>query len=468
MDVTGDGQLDVVAGSTDADPEGATFVWAGGSGLAGTVDPTARLEPSAGTFQGFAYALLNNDGGNALPLQFADVDLDGITDVLGLRVMAKVAGKGEAGAIYVWKGGPALSGTLTETALLQRGTPRTGDRIGVATAGFQLVDVTGDGAPDVIAASHLTTTSVAAAGSIEVWAARTGLAGAIASASLEVANPVAGDWLGWEDADAPDTTVLMHDVTGDGIRDVIGVASQATISGRADAGAIYVWAGGAALAAAGTLAPTATLHEATTVNGRGFGSPIDNFGGAAVRFLDWNGDGVDDLLSFGSVKQSGGSSYNDGHLLVFAGGASLVGTAPILAKLRSNERNDGFARPFWIAEVTGDGTVDVVASALSHDTPRGADLGSLLVFAGGPASVGTPAATSTLFDAALSGGIGAGSIDSLFECDLDGDGVLELVASWSHADDNERAQVIRRPVVPGLVPLVPISVPLDGYSMFGD
>lgn len=52
--------------------------------------------------------------------------------------------------------------------------------------------------------------------------------------------------------------------------------------------------------------------------------------------------------------------------------------------------------------------------------------------------------------------------------DVIGDGVLELVASWPHADQNERVQVIRRPVAPGLVPMTSISVRLDGSAWFGE
>ena len=51
--------------------------------------------------------------------------------------------------------------------------------------------------------------------------------------------------------------MICHDVTEDGVADVILNASNADHGGTTDSGVIYVWAGGSSLT--GTAQPSATL-----------------------------------------------------------------------------------------------------------------------------------------------------------------------------------------------------------------
>ena len=105
-DVTGDGALDVVAGASAADAgggldTGAIYVWAGQTEALG--DPTAVLLAPGSSTLGVA-------GGQGI--QCADVNGDGIRDIVVGSSETNAPGNQDAGAIYVWAGGGALSGNL--------------------------------------------------------------------------------------------------------------------------------------------------------------------------------------------------------------------------------------------------------------------------------------------------------------------------------------------------------------------
>ena len=57
--------------------------------------------------------------------------------------------------------------------------------------------------------------------------------------------------------------IELADVTGDGVLDVVVAATFADVGGVVNAGAIYVWKGGATLT--GTPAPFATLDDSGAV-----------------------------------------------------------------------------------------------------------------------------------------------------------------------------------------------------------
>ncbi len=417
VDVTGDGTRDVVAGSSLTSPRGAVFVWKGGSGISGSINPTARLEPKSGTGAG----LLETNGSATQGLQFADLDLDGITDIVAARSDAKVSGVLSAGAIYVFAGG-ALSGTVNETALLKRKSPVQADFLASARTGLQIVDVTGDGAPDVIAGSPDTDAVALDSGAIEVWAARTGLSGTLVpSASLEVTGAAPGSQLTL--AAGQGTGILVADVTGDRTNDIVGASN---------ANAIYVWAGGVSLTSGTSVAPTATLID--TVAPKSYFLGWNAGQGPSVHLVDFSGDGILDLVAYAEIRNTL-LHYTTGRALVWFGGTGLNGTSAAGAVAATTQPWDHFGGSgdkLWFADVNDDGKVDLIAMAHQYVTSRGLT-GAGFIFAGGAASTGNLAPSATLEDPQATAGDYLGLRTECRFVDLDADGIDDLVVGDSDA-----------------------------------
>ncbi|MFC1706392.1 IPT/TIG domain-containing protein, partial [Planctomycetota bacterium] len=179
VDVTDDGVLDIVAGAYRADVGGVTntgaiYVWAGGSGLAGTPAPTTTLTitgAAANDMLGFI------PGGQGLLC--ADVTGDGVPDIVAGAFSADVGGTSDTGAVYVWAGGSGLAGTPAPTATLTVTGAVTGDELGnTETQGLLCRDVTGDSVLDIVAgACKADVAGQTDTGAIYVWAGGSGLAG---------------------------------------------------------------------------------------------------------------------------------------------------------------------------------------------------------------------------------------------------------------------------------------------------
>lgn len=450
VDVTGDGQLDVVAGCPKAAPDGAIFVWKGGSAIAGSVAQTARLEPSKGGPGGTGGKLLDTVDFEVQGLQFADMNLDGVTDVVAARPMATVRFMpANGGTVLVFAGG-ALSGTVTETAELRRAAPKQYDRM--SGNGMQLVDVTGDGAPDVLCCSRVTDVNATDDGSIEVFAASSGLSGSVTpSASLDVPGSMSGDWLSFSGSSS--TGLLAEDVTGDGIRDVVGVAAWATVAGLPSAGAIHVWTGGSNLTSGASVAPSATLVDPNpTPKSSHLGARFSQ--GPSVHLVDWDDDGVKDLVAFenGAVPSGGGAPLDVERVRVWLGGATLVGTPAPFATAPPQQSDDGFGGwltsggGLWFDDVTGDGSVDLLVTAQRFDTSAGQDAGAVYVFAGGPAATGTLTPAAILTDPLGGKSDQFGDVSEFRFVDLDADGFDDIVTTVPNAQGIGRLLVFKGPI----------------------
>ncbi len=421
-DVTGDGILDVVAGAKDATGgAGAIYVWAGGPGLSGTVAPTATL--TAGAVAGDQLGVASGQG-----IQCCDVTGDGIADVVA---GAQDAGATDTGAVYVWRGGP-LSGVVAPTATLTVPGAADGDRLGFASGqGVQCCDVTGDGILDVVAgAQDADIMGVADTGAVFVWAGASALSGAVApTATLTVPGAAAGDRLGA----ASGQGIQCCDVTGDGIPDVVAGAQDA---GATDAGAIYVWRGGAGLL--GAAVPTATL----TVPGAAAGDKLGSASGQGIQCCDVTGDGIPDVVA-GAQSADIGGIMNTGAIYVWAGGPGLSGavaqpraTLTVPGAVTADQLGLASGHGIQCCDVTGDAILDVVAGAQFADVGIVIDTGAIYLWAGGPGLSGTvvPTATLTVPDAVAADQLGLASGQGIQCCDVTGDGVPDVVAGAQLAD----------------------------------
>jgi hypothetical protein len=409
VDVTGDGIPDIVVGAVSADlgatqNAGAIYVWAGGPGLIGTVSPTARLTCSPAFF---------NDalgGWSGQGIVCADVTGDGIPDIVAGRVFS----------LHFWRGGPGLSGNLAPTATLSPSSLGIGSTVGQT---IEIADVTGDGILDVIAGDP----GAGTGGRVYVYAGGPGF-GISAGASLSVPGAVSGDNLGV----AGEQGILFADVTGDGILDIIVAAEQADVGGVQDAGAIYVWAGGAGLMAGG--GPRATL---TVPGAVAFDRLVTIGWGRTLQTGDVTGDGVADIVA-AAVNADVGGVVDTGAVYVWAGGAGLTGTVAPTAKLTvpGAVAGDNLSS-ILLANVTGTSTFDVIVGATQADVGGVLNAGAIYVWTGGAGLTGTPAPNATLkvTGAAANDQLGEGSsIADIQAADVTGDGVLDIVVAATFAD----------------------------------
>ena len=121
--------------------------------------------------------------------------------------------------------------------------------------------------------------------------------------------------------------------------------------------------------------PFVTLHDPQLV-------PFDLMGFAGIRYADMDDDGVLDFLA-SSPSANLGSTPNAGIVQVFSG-ADLTGP-PLRRLIRPTPINaDQLARrATTIADIDGDGLLDVVTLSPYTDTNGTLDTGSVNVFSAG-------------------------------------------------------------------------------------
>ncbi len=215
---------------------------------------------------------------------------------------------------------------------------------------------------------------------------------AVASALRRTLSPVFTDAHGW---DAPQfyETIQLADVNGDGLADLVG---------RAVAGIYVQLAHGGGHFAPPTLATSALSDLA------GWANPAYY---RTIRFADVNGDGRADLVARSSrgvlVGLSTGTTFTS-PVLVAPAFSDSAGWMTYGASLR-------------VADIDGDGMADLVA--------RGA-AGVYVARALGGGAFGPATLVSTLFADASGWGLPAYST-SLRVADVDGDGIMDLVARGS-------------------------------------
>ena len=433
-DVSGDGVVDLIGGrrsdvGSGTAPFGGLYVWFGGPDFAESALPDATLTiPSVG------------DGSHVgdIPPLLVDLTGDGVLDIVcGTPDIDLTVN--DVGALFFWEGGENLHGTRAPGAMLAVPGASIGDRLGESFFGngatVRSGDVTGDGRDDLVVSAMMADkkilnpqSRVVDAGAVYVWAGRSEFAGTVApSASLFDPAARAGDKL--TETRNDETGFVLDDVTGDGIADIVVMAALADLGAFADEGKVLVWAGGAGLV--GSPAPRAVLH------GPMDGS-TDGLGSAPPEIGDLTGDGVVELV-VGTQEGHGGTYF------VWSGGAALSGEPAPLARLEDPTVLDGsfpFAggRGVFLADVTGDGKLDVVAGTPAADPEGREGAGAVLVWAGGASLAGTQAPLARFYDpSGLAGDQLCGSVEvgqALQLGDVDRDGVLDVIAAASWSDPN--------------------------------
>jgi hypothetical protein len=212
------------------------------------------------------------------------------------------------------------------------------------------------------------------------------------------------------------------DLSGDGIADlVVSAPSDDTVG--TDAGAVFIFFGTDAVGGV----PSVTSSQADVVLlGLSAG---DNFG-LSIRTGDLNGDKQDDLL-VGADRADSATVTDAGAAYVFYG--PLSGPAPIAASSAnlkfwgdSGIAADRFGSFVEIGDVTGDGKLEVLVSAVGADGTGASkqDVGCVFVFKGGAqlVSQGASSAAIKIFGDQLNDQIGS----SMGCGDLNADGIHDL------------------------------------------
>jgi hypothetical protein len=424
-DVTGDGRLDVVAAAPLADVAGAVdagaiLVW-DGTGLSGVPAPTATLSVPGGAGYMLGRNIIGSIDGQVPRL--ADVDGDGVLDVISVSLYAQFAGKVDAGGAFVWSGGAGLVGSVAPTASLHRTPEVAYDYMG-STLDFS--DVTGDGVLDIlVGSSQMSYAGYFDSGGLLLFEGGPGLVGA-PKQRAQLVNSAGG--IGWFAR-----MIATVDLDEDGVLDVVSTSETASVGGVKGVGAIWVWLGGAGLI--GVTDPHATLTH---------GGVADDAMSGIAQFHDLDGDGHLDVLGMAPWADVGGVA-DRGAFYLFSGYASGWRGA-IGAKATLTDPNGvtsgtygvdvNRARRRQLADVDGDGIVDlIVASPLTRANAN--QSGALHVYKGGAGLVGTVAPTAQLqaSSAATSDSLGSGGTGWVFQSiDVDGDAILDVVASCGLAD----------------------------------
>ena len=392
-DVTGDGRLDVVSASQSQ----KIYVWAGGAGLTGTPTLTATLAPP-----GTSSTDTGLEAGGPL-VQLVDVNGDGTQDIVTVDAQADVGGTSDTGAIFLWLGGAGLTGTQAPSRVLSVPGAAASDQLGF-DGPLVLADATGDGVLDLLAAAKLADIGATIdAGAVYLWSGAAVLAGATAPTAT-LTTPGFPASVG---------QILLGDLNGNGVLDIVAGLPDADIGGVDGVGAFHVWYGGAL---SGTVPAAATLRIAGAAAQLALGS---YYAGLA----DVTGDTRLDFLAltpqatvFGHAKA--------GAVFVWSGNG-LAATPPPTATLGVPDAEDfdllGNTNPsLQLAELDGDGILDVVTGSLYA--------ASAYVWNGG-ALAGNVAPSAT-FRAGPPGGeqltFGPYGIQLV---DMDGEGALDLVAA---------------------------------------
>lgn len=229
--------------------------------------------------------------------------------------------------------------------------------IGVGTnkalANVAIGDFSGDGTRDVITGENANVSPTGQAfrnqaGLLRGYSGTNFFSGG--AASLTVYGARANDSLG-----ALGGGLLVGDVTGDGVADVVASAGGADgpSNGRADCGSVYVLRGGAALTGLVDLGAT-TPHASFVAEVYG---PATNVELRLLALGDVSGDGVSDLI-LGGVDR----------VYIVPGGASLTGKIDLATPPAgvSTISGSGIGRSAAVGDFGGSSSMDLVVGSSNY------------------------------------------------------------------------------------------------------
>lgn len=288
-----------------------------------------------------------------------DINGDGVPDLLVGAPKQDVGANLEQGQAYLISG---ATGALLRT--LDNPFPQAGAKFGavVASAG----DIDGDGKNDLfigapeqdVGPCQIGDTTGCSVGQAFVFSSATG----VLLRTLSHPIPHSSSFFG-------SAVASIGDINGDSIRDLI-VGALGNGLGVFVPSYVFVFSG-----ADGSL--LLTLNDPNSVeveDERGF-----TFGSVVVALDDVNGDGKPDIL-VGDAQQDVGGNIDQGQVHIFSGATGAL----IRTINHPHPQAEAFfgASAALIADISGDGVVDIVVGALRQDVGVNPDQGRVYVFNG--------------------------------------------------------------------------------------
>jgi hypothetical protein len=312
----------------------------------------------------------------------ADVDGDGISDIVVGAPSWDAEGRIACGRVYVFKGGAVEPPDRAEDAAdVTISGNVSGDCLGSSiVAGFLDDDALAD---IIVSAPGASGPDGRGAGAVYVITGATLAQTAGQVAPSDVATAVvqgerAGDAL---------IGLALADTNGDGTDEAILGACQADgpTSTRVDVGKVYLLAR-ERLEGQTMLGPSATIAVGPKPRG---------LLGRSIAVGDVDSDGCDDVVvsAYTSRGQSEKEDASGEAFLIFGKKAGFTAALDLstasVPTFRSRSRWDLLGLPVLCADVSGDGTADIIIAAQFSDSPRGSRrrCGEVTIFRGGLPSV---------------------------------------------------------------------------------
>jgi hypothetical protein len=444
--------------------QGSVLVASGMSALWGQTASPRTIDLSE---RGAIHVTLNgaSSGDRLERMAVADVNGDGVADIIvaGRLANGPEGSRFDAGGVFIVLGGvDVIRGTtrdLHDRADIVIHGADANDRLGTSLA---VGDVNGDGIPDIVmGAPGGDGPSETRSGAGEVYVVFGGphltrgtvrdMAGLVApGADVVIFGPEPVASLG--------ASLAIGDVNGDGIEDILaGAATSSSPQGeRLFAGTIYAIFGSSAWGS-GLARDLADPREADLMV---FGPGLLSFFGFQIAVGDVNGDGVPDIVASAPLADGPqGERPEAGHVYVIFGGVHLVrGTVRDVAPgsaagadvtIFGATAQDLLGYALLLADVNGDGVLDLCVSALQADGPeeKRPDAGEVYIFFGGMALASSRARdvaglVAPAPDVILYGGEAFDEFGAaLAAADLDGNGVADLLIGAPAGDAKENQKI---------------------------
>ncbi|RNC83371.1 MAG: T9SS C-terminal target domain-containing protein [Balneola sp.] len=354
-DINGDGIKDMIIGAHQADPpngtsSGETYVVFGQTSFDSSID-LSSLDGSNG------FTLNGIDAGDdaGIGVASADINGDGIGDVIIGAVFADPNGNSRAGETYVVFGQSTTFSSSFELSSLDGSTGFTlngidaNDQSGKAVASG---DINGDGIDDVIIGVDRADPNGTSSGETYVVFGQTSFDASIDLSSLDGSNGFTLNGVGAGDQSG--FAVASGDVNGDRINDVIiGAPIANNTAGVNLSGMTYVVFGD-------TTTFDASIDLSSLDGDTGFaldGTYTSGYGSLAGYSLtsgDINGDGVDDMI-IGATGFANYSSYGKTHVFFNSISEAVTGDEGFrtLAAPSNGTVFDELLGGFWTQGFTG-------------------------------------------------------------------------------------------------------------------
>ena len=342
-DEDGDGTAELLLGTTSTtgwySNYGAAAFWSGGSGISGTLDPTAYDAAFSG----------NSQSDNLRLAALGDVDGDGYADVVGGArydsTYSTSTWRTQHGVVGVWGGGSLSDWSYMSDA----------DDSIIGSSGYDylgqsltLADLDGDGYVDIVVGAPGDDDGASNAGAVYIFSGNASLSwssAADSAASTKITGSGASDALG-EDALPP-----AGDVDGDGDLDLM-LPSE-------DEGEAWLFL------SAGGLGSSVSASSADHT----FSGTAGDFASAAAIDSDLDGDGADEIAIGGDSSDVSATDSGVVYLYFYdSGWGSSLGSSDADATIWGDDSGDYLGTGLAGGQdLDGDGLEDLLFGAVGVD-----------------------------------------------------------------------------------------------------